>query len=109
MATSGRVSYYFGSRWLELWVSPIIQPGARYRDCSTLTTLKTCAKDDVEKTYWIYPTEKVVDHFEKKHVLEITPFVIFAKNFIVPSMSKVWLKAQNAIMQNHDNHILNKV
>lgn len=45
-----------------------------------LTTLKTCAKDDVEKTYWIYPTEKVVDHFEKKHVLEITPFVIFAKN-----------------------------
>ena len=45
-----------------------------------LTTLKTCAKDDVEKTYWIYPTEKVVDHFKKKHVLEITPFVIFAKN-----------------------------
>ena len=45
-----------------------------------LTTLKICAKDDVEKTYWIYPTEKVVDHFEKKYVLEITPFVIFAKN-----------------------------
>ena len=45
-----------------------------------LTTLKTCAKDDVEKTYWIYPTKEEVDHFEKKHVLEITPFVIFAKN-----------------------------
>ena len=45
-----------------------------------LTTLKACAKDDVEKTYRIYPTEKVIDHFEKKHVLEITPFVIFAKN-----------------------------
>ena len=42
--------------------------------------LKTCAKDDVAKTYWIYPTEEVVDHFEKKHVLKITPFVIFAKN-----------------------------
>ena len=45
-----------------------------------LTTLKNCAKDDIEKTYWIYLTEKVVDHFEKKHVLEIIPFTIFAKN-----------------------------
>ena len=45
-----------------------------------LTTLKTCAKDDVEKTYWIYPTKEEVDHFEKKHVLESTPFVIFDKN-----------------------------
>ena len=45
-----------------------------------LITLKTCAKGDVEKTYWIYPTEKVVDHFEKKHVLEIRPSVTLAKN-----------------------------
>ena len=40
-----------------------------------LITLKTCAKDDVRKTYWIYPTEEEVDLFEKKHVLEIRPSV----------------------------------
>ena len=45
-----------------------------------LTTLKTPAKDDVGKTYWIYPTEEEVDQFEKKHVLEIRPSVTLAKN-----------------------------
>ena len=45
-----------------------------------LTTLKTRAKDDVGKTYRIYPTEEEVDHFEKKHVLEIRPSVTLAKN-----------------------------
>ena len=42
--------------------------------------MKTCAKDDVEKTYWIYPTEEEVNRFEKKHVLEIRPSVTLAKN-----------------------------
>ena len=46
----------------------------------TLTSLKTLAKDDVGKTYWIYPTEEEVDQFEKKHVLEIRPSVTLAKN-----------------------------
>ena len=45
-----------------------------------LTTLKTRAKDDVGKTYRIYPTEEEVDHFEMKHVLEIRPSVTLAKN-----------------------------
>ena len=45
-----------------------------------LATLKTRAKDDQGKTYWIYPTEEVTDDFERKHVLEIRPSVTLAKN-----------------------------
>ena len=46
--------------------------------------LKTRAQDYVGKTYWIYPTEEVVDHFEKKHVLEIRPsvFALFNREVI---------------------------
>ena len=46
----------------------------------SLATLKTRAKDDQGKTYWIYPTEEVTDDFERKHVLEIRPSVTLAKN-----------------------------
>ena len=42
-----------------------------------LATLKTRAKDDQGKTYWIYPNE---DDFERKHILEIRPSVTLAKN-----------------------------
>ena len=45
-----------------------------------LSTLKTRAKDDQGKTYWIYPTEEITDDFERKHVLEIRPSVTLAKN-----------------------------
>ena len=45
-----------------------------------LATLKTRAKNDQGKTYWIYPTEEVTDDFERKHVLEITPSVTLVKN-----------------------------
>ena len=45
-----------------------------------LATMKTRAKDDQEKTYWMYPNEKVVDDFERKHILEIRPSVTLAKN-----------------------------
>ena len=45
-----------------------------------LSTLKTRAKDDQGKTYWIYPSEEVTEDFERKHVLEIRPSVILAKN-----------------------------
>ena len=45
-----------------------------------LATLKTRAKDDQGKTYWIYPNEEVVDDFERKHILEIRPLVTLAKN-----------------------------
>ena len=45
-----------------------------------LATLKTRAKDDQEKTYWMYPNEEVVDDFKRKHILEIRPSVTLAKN-----------------------------
>ena len=45
-----------------------------------LSILKTKAKDDKGKTYWIYPNEEVADDFKRKHVLEIKPSVIVAKN-----------------------------
>ena len=45
-----------------------------------LATLKTRAKDDQGKTYWIYPNEEIVDDFERKHILEIRPLVTLAKN-----------------------------
>ena len=38
-----------------------------------LATLKTRAKDDHGKTYWIYPNDEVLDDFERKHILEIRP------------------------------------
>ena len=46
----------------------------------SLSPLKTRAKDDEGKTYWIYPAEDYVDDYEKKHVLEIRPSVSLAKN-----------------------------
>ena len=46
----------------------------------SLSPLKTRAKDDEGKTYWIYPAEDNVDDYEKKHVLEIRPSVSLAKN-----------------------------
>ena len=46
----------------------------------SLATLKTRAKDDQGKIYWIYPIEEVTDDFERKHVLEIRPSVTLAKN-----------------------------
>ena len=45
-----------------------------------LATLKTRAKDDQGKTYWIYPNDEVLDDFERKHILEIRPSVTLAKN-----------------------------
>ena len=38
-----------------------------------LSTLKTKAKDDKGKIYWIYSNEEVTDDFEKKDVLETDP------------------------------------
>ena len=45
-----------------------------------LTTLKTRANDDQGKTYWIYPNDKVLDYFERKHILEIRPSITLPKN-----------------------------
>ena len=44
------------------------------------SSLKTQAKDDKGKIYWIYSNEEVTDDFEKKDVLEIRPSVILCKN-----------------------------
>ena len=46
----------------------------------SLTSLKTRAKDDRGKTYWIYPDEDTVDDYQQKHILDIRPSVIVAKN-----------------------------
>ena len=45
-----------------------------------LSTLKTKAKDDKGKTYWIYPNEEVTHDLDRKHVLGIRPSVVLAKN-----------------------------
>ena len=42
--------------------------------------IKTCAKDDTGKTYWIYSEEERVEHFEEKHILTVRPSVSLAKN-----------------------------
>ena len=44
------------------------------------SSLKTKAKDDKVKTYWIYPNDEDSDDFERKHILEIRPSVVLAKN-----------------------------
>ena len=46
----------------------------------SLAPLKTRAKDDMGKTYWIYPDEEEVNFFERKNVLETRPSVVVAKN-----------------------------
>jgi len=46
----------------------------------SLVSLKTRAKDDQGRTYWVYPAEEMLDHYEKKNVLEIRPSVTLAKN-----------------------------
>ena len=45
-----------------------------------LTSLKTRAKDNGGKTYWIYPDEDTVDDFQQKNLLHVRPSVIVAKH-----------------------------
>ena len=45
-----------------------------------LEPIKTHAKDDTGKTYWIYSEEERVEHFEEKHILTVRPSVSLAKN-----------------------------
>ena len=45
-----------------------------------LEPIKTRAKDDAGKTYWIYSEEERNEHFEQKHILAIRPSVQLAKN-----------------------------
>ena len=45
----------------------------------SLMTLKTRAKNDKGKTYWLYPDVEVVDEFQRKNVLYIRPYVTVAK------------------------------
>ena len=45
-----------------------------------LQAIKTRAKDDTGKTYWIYSEEENVDTFEEKNVLAMRPFINLAKN-----------------------------
>ena len=50
------------------------------QDSILVQLLKTRANDDKGKTYWVYPDEEIVDQFQHKHVLDIRPLVIIAKN-----------------------------
>ena len=45
-----------------------------------LQPIKTWAKDDAGKTYWIYSEEENVDVFEEKHILALRPSISLAKN-----------------------------
>ena len=45
-----------------------------------LHPLKTRAKDDVGKTYWVYSDEENVDTYEEKHILSVRPSLKLAKN-----------------------------
>ena len=45
-----------------------------------LHPLKTKAKDDVGKTYWVYSDEENVDTYEEKHILSVAPSLTLAKN-----------------------------
>ena len=45
-----------------------------------LNPLKTRAKDDVGKTYWVYSDEENVDTYEEKHILSVRPSLTLAKN-----------------------------
>lgn len=45
-----------------------------------LQPIKTRAKDDAGKTYWIYSEEENVDVFEEKHILALRPSISLAKN-----------------------------
>ena len=42
--------------------------------------LKTKAKDDVGKTYWVYSDEENVDTCKEKHILSVRPSLTLAKN-----------------------------
>ena len=46
----------------------------------SLEPLKTRAKDDQGRTYWIYSTVEGNDFYKRKHVLDLRPSVILAKN-----------------------------
>ena len=45
-----------------------------------LQAIKTKAKDDAGKTYWIYSEEENVYTFEEKQVLAMRPSINLAKN-----------------------------
>ena len=44
-----------------------------------LQAIKTRAKDDTGKTYWIYSEGESVDAFKEKHVLAMRPSINLAK------------------------------
>ena len=46
----------------------------------SLMALKTRAKDDKGKTYWVYPDVEFVDEFQRKNVLDIRPSMTVSKH-----------------------------
>ena len=45
-----------------------------------LEPIKTRAKDDTGKTYWIYNEDDNIETFEEKHILAVRPSISLAKN-----------------------------
>ena len=64
-----------------------------------LEPIKTCAKDDTGKTYWIYSEEERVEHFEEKHILTVRPSVSLAKN--VKGKDPVFALMNHEIIDSH--------
>ena len=77
--TGGRICYHITRRWNLASIQSYNQQHDSI-SVQALCTLKTRAKDDQGKTYWIYPTDYITDDFERKYVLEIRPSVTLAKN-----------------------------
>ena len=77
-ATRGELRYHPNRARLGPWVSTALQP--RPGHVQSLTSLKSRAKDDQGKTYWVYPNQEVMDDFTQKNVLDIRPSITMAKN-----------------------------
>ena len=58
-STGGGVCHCITRRWLEPWICAILHQEQGSISVQALSTLKTRAKDDQGKTYWIYPNDDV--------------------------------------------------
>ena len=54
-----------------------------------LESIKTQAKDDYGRTYWIY-SEENIDTYEEKHILTVRPSVSLAKNINQSPKGNIW-------------------
>ena len=55
-------------------------PGSDAIEVQCLETLKTRAKDDHRKTYWMFPFKDQHENYKQNKVLDLRPSVSLAKN-----------------------------